>query len=146
MSVTSLQISTQISVILGILSNLCRKYVEISTFWGYAELVYLFIANINHSLNIKQLHLLRGHYNICLHRREQLYINIVMTRYKTIVCQRESFTYFDAEFWEADVLLLPKKIIARCPWIGWRRGKEIVCELSNLLISWRKGNPKMVLL
>lgn len=105
--------------------------------------MYLFIANIDHSLNIKQLHLLMGHYNICLHRREQLYINIVMTRCKTIVCQRESFTYFDAEFWEADVLPLPKKIIARCPQIGWRWGKEIVCELN--CPTWPLGEEKEIL-
>lgn len=87
-----------------------------------------------------------GYYSICLHRREQLYINTVMTRYKTIVCQRESCTYFDAEFWEADVLPLPKKITARCPQIERRWGEEIVCKLSNLIISRRKGNPKMPLL
>lgn len=133
-------------LILGTLSNLCRKYVEISTFWDYTKLMHLFIANINHSLNIKQLHLLVGHYSICLHRREWLYINIVMTRYETIVCQRESCTYFDAEFWEADVLPLPQKIITRCPQFGLRWGEEIVCKLSNLVISRRKGNPKMVLL
>lgn len=146
MSITSLQISTQIRLILGILPNLCRKYVEISTFWDYTKLLYLFIGNINQSLNIKPLHLLMGHCSICLHRRERLYINTVMTRYKTIVCQRKSCTYFDAEFWEADVLPLPKKIIARCPQIGWRWVEEIVCELSNLVISRRKGNPKMLLL
>lgn len=31
-----------------------------------------------------------------------------MTRHKIIVCQGESCKYFDAKFWEADVLPLPK--------------------------------------
>lgn len=50
-----------------------------------------------------------GHYNICLHRRELLYISIVMTRHKVIVCQGESCKYFDAKFCEADVLPFPPK-------------------------------------
>lgn len=45
---------------LGILCNLCRNYVEISSFGGYAELVHLFIANITHFLDNEQSHLLVG--------------------------------------------------------------------------------------
>lgn len=69
-----------------------------------------------------------------------------MTRYKIIVCQGESCKYFDAKFWEADVLPLPKKIITRCPQMGLRWGEEIFCKLSNLVLSRGKRNPKIVLI
>lgn len=54
-------------------SNLCRNYVDISTFWDYTEFVHLFIANITHFLDNKQSHLLIRGYSICLHRRAAIY-------------------------------------------------------------------------
>jgi len=127
MSITSLQISTQNRLTLGILSNPSRNCVEVRTLWDYTELIHLFITDITHFLDNKQLYLLMGCYSICLCRRELLYIGIVMTRYKIIVCQRESCKYFDAKFWEADVLPLPPKNHYKMSSVGAEmRGREIL--------------------